>query len=197
MEIRNLYTFLQVASTLNITQASEALGYSQSNVSMQIHQLEDELGVKLFDRIGRGIALTHYGEELIPYANQVISAIQRLQHSMVPESELTGTIKIGIVESVFAVCFQALIQKYNKRFPKVRIDVTVDGTATLQKLLIKNEIDIACLIDNPIINTKLINRYSQQVDISIIVGKHHPFADKKDITLSLWFIISIILQFGR
>jgi len=184
MEIRNLYTFLQVASTLNITQASEVLGYSQSNVSMQIQQLESELGVRLFDRVGRGIALTHYGEDLIPYAQQVVSAIYQLQHSMLSESEITGTLRIGIVESVFAVCFKTLIQKFNRRFPKVRIDVTVDGTTTLQKLLVKNEIDVACLIDSPLTNTKLIDKYSHMVDIVLVANINHPLAKKEHISFT-------------
>ena len=66
MEIRNLYTFLQVASTQNFTQASRILGYSQSNVSTQIQQLEEDVGAKLFDRIGRGVVLTQYGQQLVP-----------------------------------------------------------------------------------------------------------------------------------
>ena len=155
MEIRNLYTFLQVASTLNITQASEILGYSQSNVSMQIQQLESELKVKLFDRIGHAT-----------------------------DEEITGTLRLGIVESVFTVCFKELISRYNKRFPKVRIDVTVDGTFTLQKLLVKNEIDVACLIDNPLTNNKLANRYSRQVEIIMVINKNHPLANKENLSFS-------------
>ena len=68
MEIRNLSTFLQVAMMKNFTKAGEVLGYSQSNVSAQIKQLEDELGVPLFNRVGRSITLTQYGEDLVEYA---------------------------------------------------------------------------------------------------------------------------------
>ena len=58
MEIRNLRTFLKIAELQNFTKAAEALGYSQSAVTIQIQQLENELGVKLFDRIGKNIKLT-------------------------------------------------------------------------------------------------------------------------------------------
>lgn len=73
MEIRNLNTFLKVAALRNFTQASRELGYSQSNVSTQIQQLEREVGVPLFNRIGRSVSLTQYGEELLPYAQQIVS----------------------------------------------------------------------------------------------------------------------------
>ena len=61
MEIRNLNTFLQVASIKNFTQAGRNLGYSQSNISAQIQQLEQEVGAPLFNRIGRQVTLTQYG----------------------------------------------------------------------------------------------------------------------------------------
>lgn len=73
MEIRNLQTFLQVAGLQNITQASKELGYSQSNVSTQIQQLEKEVGAPLFNRMGRGVTLTQYGEELLPFARSIVS----------------------------------------------------------------------------------------------------------------------------
>ena len=69
VDIRTLNTFLQVSSTLNITQASKILGYSQSNVSMQIQNLESYLGYPLFDRVGRNISLTQYGVD-IPFLLQ-------------------------------------------------------------------------------------------------------------------------------
>ena len=139
MEIRNLYTFLQVASTMNITQAGNILGYSQSSVSAQIQQLEAELGVQLFDRIGRGITLTQYGKDLIPYARQVISSIDQLEHFMQTESEMGGTIHVGFVESMFESCFRETVLRYTRRFPRVKIDVTVDATATLQRMLPKTD----------------------------------------------------------
>ena len=65
MEIRNLKTFLQVAALQNITKASVELGYSQSAVSVQIRQLEQELDLPLFDRIGKNVFLTSYGKALL------------------------------------------------------------------------------------------------------------------------------------
>lgn len=183
MEIRNLYTFLQVASTMNITQASNILGYSQSSVSAQIQQLETELGVQLFDRIGRGIALTQYGKDLIPYARQVIASIDQLEHFMQTESEMGGTIHVGFVESMFESCFKETILRYTRRFPRVKIDVTVDATATLQRMLLKNDIDLACLIDSPQSTLKWTSAFSRDARVVVVTNCAHPLAKRESVPL--------------
>ena len=111
MEIRNLVAFLQVASTKNFTQSAQILGYSQSNISMQIQSLENELGVSLFDRVGHNISLTQYGEELIPYAQQVVSLVMQIQDFQRSDKEMGGTLKIGIVESLFEAIFEETIRR--------------------------------------------------------------------------------------
>lgn len=68
MELRLLTTFLKVAQLQSFSKAAESLGYSQSAVTVQVQQLENELGVRLFDRIGKTVSITHYGQEFIPYA---------------------------------------------------------------------------------------------------------------------------------
>ena len=66
MELRLLTTFLKVAQLQSFSKAAESLGYSQSAVTVQVQQLENELGVRLFDRIGKTVSITHYGQEFIP-----------------------------------------------------------------------------------------------------------------------------------
>ncbi len=72
MEFRNINTFLKVASTQNFSKAAEQLGYSQSAVTVQIRQLEKELGTPLFERIGKRVSLTERGEEFTAYANEIM-----------------------------------------------------------------------------------------------------------------------------
>ncbi|MBR5473867.1 MAG: LysR family transcriptional regulator [Lachnospiraceae bacterium] len=176
MEIRNLATFLQVAATKNFTQAGRLLGYSQSNVSMQIQQLESDVGVKLFDRIGRGVVLTQYGEELLPYARQIVAAAGQMENFLRSEAEMGGTIRVGMVESLLGECFEPLLLNYTKRFPNVKIDLVIDGTVTLQEMLLQNEIDLACLIDDPLPKSKWKNAYEKTVKVWTVVGANHPLA---------------------
>jgi len=69
MEFRNIATFLRVAATRNFSRAAEQLGYSQSTVTIQMQQLEKELGTQLFERIGKQVSLTERGEAFIHHAN--------------------------------------------------------------------------------------------------------------------------------
>ena len=71
MEFRNINTFLCVAEQKSFSRAADRLGYSQSNVSFQIQQLEQELGVRLFERTGKTIRITEKGQEFLFYANEI------------------------------------------------------------------------------------------------------------------------------
>ena len=73
MEIKNLITFLHVAQNNSFTHTANTLGYSQSTISFQIKQLEDELNCQLFERINHNIKLTSQGEKLVKYAQNIIA----------------------------------------------------------------------------------------------------------------------------
>ena len=105
MELRLLTTFLKVAQLQSFSKAAESLGYSQSAVTVQVQQLENELGVRLFDRIGKTVSITHYGQEFIPYARDVVSAAARAVSFTVQERDLTGTLRIGTIESIMTASF--------------------------------------------------------------------------------------------
>ena len=95
MEIRNLVTFLKVTELNCFSKAAEALDYSQSAVTVQIQQLERELGVRLFDRIGKNVSITQYGKNFISYARDIVSAVARAQVFASEETELTGMVQVG------------------------------------------------------------------------------------------------------
>ena len=82
MEIRNLMSFIHVAELNSFTKAAERLGYSQSTISFQIKQLENELGCLLFDRINHSISLTDKGKELLEYAQQVTALTGEFMQKM-------------------------------------------------------------------------------------------------------------------
>ena len=100
MEIRNLTTFLKVAALRNFTRAAKELGYSQSNVSAQILQLEQEVGAPLFDRIGKQVRLTQFGEELLPHAQELCSTAAEMENMFRSEAFLGGTVRIGMTDSL-------------------------------------------------------------------------------------------------
>ena len=182
MELRNLYTFLQVAATQNFTKAAQILGYSQSNVSMHIQQLEAEVGMPLFDRIGRKVSLTQYGQELLPYAQQIVAITTQMENLLRSEQEIEGTIRLGIVESLFETAFQTAITNYHRRFPKMKVELCVTGKAKLQEYLRDNQIDLACLIDEALPEHVWNCWYMQDAPIVLISNTRHRLTEKPVVT---------------
>ncbi len=183
MEIRNLYAFLQVASTQSFTRAAQTLGYSQSNISMQIQQLERELGAPLFDRIGRRVSLTHYGQELLPYAQRIVSTAVEMETLTRPEHAMEGLLRIGMVESLFEILFQLAVVRYHRRFPRVRVELTVDGTAALQEQLRQSQLDAACLIDDPLPQSQWNLWQVREANILVVANPHHPLSEREKVSL--------------
>ena len=98
MEIRNLVTFVRIAETQNFSRTAEQLGYSQSAVTMQIKQLEGELHMQLFERIGRRIKLTEAGERLLPYALDILGTVRRAEDIARGPAQISGRLRIGTAE---------------------------------------------------------------------------------------------------
>ena len=88
MELRNLVTFTHVAEQGSFTKAAELLGYSQSTVSFQIKQLEEELDCLLFERINHTITLTQRGHDLVAYAHKILSLEEEFKEKPNKEKQL-------------------------------------------------------------------------------------------------------------
>lgn len=147
MEFRNLFTFLKVAELKNISKAAEKLGYSQSAVTIQIKQLEKELGVQLFERIGKGVSLTDKGQEFIFHANEILrvtsTAIETTKHSHAYEpKQLTGSLNIGSVESISTALLPEILIQFYKLYPKVEIIVHTSKKDELINKIHDNTIDL-------------------------------------------------------
>lgn len=121
MEFRNINTFLKVASTQNFSKAAEQLGYSQSAVTVQIRQLEKELGTPLFERIGKRVSLTERGEEFTAYANEIMRVTNQAKLFAKNKKELDGVLRIGGVESVCTALLPDLLIAFHEQYPKVNI----------------------------------------------------------------------------
>jgi DNA-binding transcriptional LysR family regulator len=113
MEFRQIQTFMQIAQVKNFSKTAELLGYSQSAVTVQIRQLETELGVRLFDRTGKKVILTPKGKEFLIHANKIIDEMHKAKDAMNDTAELKNPLHIGTIESLCTVKLQAVARKAN------------------------------------------------------------------------------------
>ena len=146
MEIRHLKTFLAVARLLSFNKAAERLNYAQSSISAQIQALEAELGVQLFDRLGRRILLTEAGERLIQYAERIVDLAEETGAEIGGDRDPEGSLTIRIPESLGIHRLPPVINEFSNRFRRVRLNFTTCAHEGLQKDLRKGVIDLAFLL---------------------------------------------------
>ena len=183
MEIRNLNTFLRVAALQNFTRAAKELGYSQSNVSAQIQQLEQEVGGPLFNRAGRHVTLTQFGEQLLPYARQLSSIAIKMENMLKSEEILGGTVRMGMTDSLSELLSEDAFLAYHRRFPRVRLEIALDTTSMLLDRLQSGQLDAACIISHPLSHSEWTVWDEIEVPIVVVANAEHPIAQKASVTL--------------
>jgi DNA-binding transcriptional LysR family regulator len=182
MELRNVTTFLKVAESGSFTKAAEQLGYVQSTVTVQIHQLEKEIGFPLFDRIGKKVSLTPMGHEFIVYANQLVRIAEESKQIGKNPKNYTGKLRIGVLESLFVWLVDDLLAEYHNEFTNVSIETKTASGSDLFNMLKHNQLDIIFLLDKKITEKDCIRSFAWPVKIVFVTNPENPLADKKCIT---------------
>ena len=147
MELRNLITFIHVAELGSFTKAAEQLGYSQSTISFQIKQLEDELDCLLFERINHTITLTERGRELVSYAHKVRALTEDFKESLTKDEECVGHIHIVTPDSVCEEMISRYID-FHSKYPNISIKFTTADTTVMFEMLDHNETDAIITLDS-------------------------------------------------
>lgn len=154
MELRSIETFLAIVEYGTFSRAAERLGYAQSAVTVQMRQLEQELGVRLFDRIPRGVRLTEQGRTFALHANEVAEAVSRARTAVelgdAPSQDVRGTIRLGSVESVSTALLPELLIAFHERCPHVQVVVTTDRREDMMAGLASNTIDMLLTMERHI-----------------------------------------------
>ncbi len=144
LNLHQLATFQVVARHCSFVRAAEELHFSQPAVSAQVRQLEEALGVKLFDQIGRKTHLTQAGEELYLYSQKIFSLIDETLDTMEAlRSPHYGRLSVGADTTVGSYVIPGLLGKFHRIYPEVDITLDVVNRAALVEALVSNRIDIA------------------------------------------------------
>lgn len=148
MEIRILRYFLTVAREENITKAAEVLHITQPTLSRQLAQMEDELGVKLFERGTRKISLTNEGILLRRRAEEIVTLVDKTESELTEQEEMIdGTITIGCGESLAVQILPGLIKSFREKYPLVTYDIYTATADLVKEQMDKGLIDIGLLLE--------------------------------------------------
>lgn len=174
MDIRQLTTFRMLAHTLSFSRTALALNYVQSSVTTQIQGLEEELGVKLFDRLGKRVILTEAGRKLLHYADKILCLVDEARHTLMEDENLSGSICISAPESLCTYRLPSVIQQFHARFPHSRL--IFRPTPDQRLSLSEGEVDVAFVLDEPVRSTALEIEPLGYETLLMLVAPNHPLA---------------------
>ncbi|TDT94820.1 LysR family transcriptional regulator [Azorhizobium sp. AG788] len=156
MNIRFLETFVWVARLRSFSSAADKLCTTQATVSNRIATLERDLGVRLFERDLRNVSLTPQGERALAQAETIVRLTEELRLGVSEASSLRGRIAIGTIDSIVYAWLPKLIEAVKATYPDVDIDLTVDNSLTVSRLLLDRQVNLA-LIAGPVLAAECSN----------------------------------------
>jgi DNA-binding transcriptional LysR family regulator len=179
--LRYLQTFRTVARLLSVTQAAAVLHYAQSSVSDHIHALEDEFGVKLFDRLGKRLVLTQAGHRLLDYADHMIRLTEEAHLALPGGEEPAGTLVLSAPETLCSYRLPAVLQRFRQDFPQVQLSFRPNVCTHLRQMVTAGEIDVAFLLETPLEDPQLIVEPLVVEPLVIVVSPEHRLAQVKHV----------------
>ena len=188
MELRQVETFRAVAEELSFSRAANRLGYVQSSVSSQVAALEQELGMPLFDRLGRRIALTEAGKVMLSYSRRLSALAEETKEAVVDagvgSGEVTGSLTVSAPETLLTYRLPPLLARFHEQHPKVRLSVRPSAIGRLvgsaQRAIEEGRVDVAFVMDETTRDQTLpadlsvADLVSEQ--ITVIVSSSHALA---------------------
>lgn len=176
MELKQLAIFQAVSNELNFTRAAEKLNYAQSSVTAQIQALEQELGVKLFERIGKRVHLTEAGERLQFYAEKMLQTAKEAVVAVQGKPEPSGTITIGAPESLCTYRLSPILLEFRSMYPQVEIIFRTGICSDLRKALNQGALDCVFTIEERVNFDHLIVDELREEPLLLISSPNHPLA---------------------
>ncbi|MGC6589802.1 LysR family transcriptional regulator [Paenibacillus sp. Dod16] len=178
MELRQLNTFRTVATTLNFSRAAEVLNYVPSNVTMQMKALEDELGVRLFDRLGKQLVLTTAGKRFLTQVEGVLNKLDEARSVVHDNDNLSGTLTISANEVLCAYRLPVVFQRFRSSHPGVRLIFRSVPNQELKQTLFEGTADVVFMLDEPIRSSGLAVEPLVEETFRLFAAPNHPLAKR-------------------
>lgn len=181
MDFKQLNAFLTISRLQSFTKAADALGYAQSTITTQIKLLENELDVKLFERIGKSTTLTHEGKKLLPYAKQILKLSTDIKTTVSNEDKPSGTLTIGAAESLCVLRLPEILKEYKRLYPDVDVSLKFGSCADFRHYLSENLIDVAFSLGVKIDSDEFISHIELPEPMLLLAYPGHPLINKDKI----------------
>jgi DNA-binding transcriptional LysR family regulator len=184
MELRHLHYFVAVAEQLNFSRAAEQLDVAQPAISQQIRALERELGVPLFDRVNKRVALTEAGRALLPHARQILAAVEAAKNEIREHGSLTrGKASLGAPPTVSTHLLPERLVRFQQKYPGLEVLLREAGTESLLKLVEDGRLDLAIIAADllpPVVEARPL----LEEHYVVAVSARHPLSKHQTVRLA-------------
>lgn len=183
MELHQLRYLVAVAETGNFTRAAERSNVTQPSLSQQIINLEQEVGHKLFHRLGRKAVLTEAGATFLDRARRILFEVENAAKELSDHPSLERRITVGAVQTIMPYLIVPLLVKCREQLPNLTVDAREDFRLDLIRAVVEGELDLAVIplpIDEPRVSAEPL----LTEPLMLVVGKNHPIARRTDININ-------------
>lgn len=180
MTLRDLEIFCTVCDTNHMTAAAERLHISQSSISQVIADIENEYGIRLFERFSKKLYITESGHLLNDYARHVLFSFHEMNDRM-RGAGVIKSIHVGASVTVGASLLPKITKDYSKIQPDVKIQAVVDNTSVIEEQILKNDLDLA-LVEGNVCNSHIVSMPFTDDELILVCGRSDPLYQKKIIS---------------
>ena len=182
MTIRHLKVFIAVAQTGKMGAAAKELYISQPTVSQVISEIEEQYGVKLFERLSKKLYITKEGRQLLDYARHIIALFDEMERNL-SYASTHHALRVGATITVGSCALPSIIRRFEERHPTVTTQVWVDNTQVIEGMILESRLDLA-LVEGEVASPDLIVRPVLEDELVLICGPCNPFAGRQSVALS-------------
>jgi LysR family hydrogen peroxide-inducible transcriptional activator len=183
MEVHQLRYVCAIADTGNFSRAAERCNIAQPSLSQQVLKLEEELGTKLFDRLGRSIRLTEAGRAFIPRARTILEQMEAARSSAADQNtDFRGSVAVGVIPTVAPYLIPSYAAAFAKQYPDAKLRIVEETTSVLIEGLRDLSIDVAILA-LPLRHKELELFPIRTEPLFAVLSTHHPRASAKSLAL--------------
>lgn len=185
MELRQLRYFLSVAETEHLTQSAQALFVTQSTLSHGLRQLEEELGVTLFDRVGRGLKISQAG---LAFKGYVGRAVQELEAGRMALGQLNGlqagSLTVGVIPTFMDTLVPSAVARFSARYPGIRISIRDLRADLIEEQLMAGQLDVGIAF-HPTEREDIDAEHLFTEQLQLLLSPGHPLARRRSVPMRL------------
>ena len=171
-----------MATLMNFNRSAQVLNYAQSTVSAQIKALEEEIGVPLFERIGKQVTLTKAGEQMLDYTHKLLAIEEEALSAVSGSDEPAGLLTLRVPQTIATYYLPQVLARFQPLFPKVRLDISSCAYYSLERELKTGSVDLAFLLADTVRSAQLEVEMLKVTPLVLVVASRHPLRNKTRVT---------------